>query len=229
MTDPGGWHGEIGYFDASGARTGRELFSLSRHGDGSRTLRAQCEMDDDDLVRDSLLMLAPDGKPSEAYVRIVEAGTPLGSGWYRFAGGEVEAHVLEPGCPPVLQSIRLPDEILFFGSHALANDAWLARLAETLPKGSSARLDNLVTCSLQANGGGVPAIHVTAARIEYVGDTEVEVAPGNLPCRHYRVGYGDYPPLDMWVTGPERILVRMTWGHLAGRYELLALSEDLRG
>jgi len=225
MIDPARWHGEIGYFDAGGARTGRELFSVSVHADRSRTLRAQCEMDDDALVRDCLLVLDSDEKPAEAFVRVVEGGVPAGTGWYQFSEGRVEAYTR---CPhvPVLQETRFFAEApRFFGTHSLVNDGWLARLAKGMPEGSSLALDNLVSCSLAANGGGAPNLHVTAAMLENVGAEPVHVAAGLFSCRHYRVRYGDYPPLEMWVSGPELLLVRMSWSHLAARYELLALTD----
>ena len=221
MIDKGRWQGEIGYFDAAGASTGRELFSLSLHADGSRTLRAQCEMDDDRLVRDVLLALEPDGRPGEAFVRIVEAGGSIGSGWYRFDDQGADVEIRCAGAAVETRREALPAGFGFFGSHALVNDGWLSRLAT---RGTTTKLQQLATSSLQANGGGVPAFHVTEADIEHVGDVFIEVAAGGFECAHYRVGYGDYPALDMWVTGPELLLVRMSWEHLQGRYELLQLS-----
>jgi hypothetical protein len=225
MIDRARWHGEIGYFDAGGRRTGRELFSVSIHADGSRTLRAQCEMDEDALVRDCLLVLDREEKPVEAFVRLIENGAPGGTGWYRFPGATVEARILGPDASVLLQSKSLAEDSCFFGTHSLVNDGWLARLAKDLPEGSTAALDNLVSCSLAANGGGTPGIHVTAAAIEHVGAAQVAVPAGLFRCRHYRVRYGEYPPLDMWTTGPELMLVRMAWTHLEARYELLALTE----
>lgn len=228
MIDRARWHGEIGYFDADGTRTGRELFSLSVHGDGARTLRAQCEMDDDALVRDAVLVLSPDGRPAEAFVRVVEGGTVRGTGWYRMGCGRVEADISEAGASPERRAVSLGDDgPRFFGTHSLVNDGWLARLADGLAPGSRRMLDDLVTCSLAANGGGVPDVHVTSATIEHVGAAVIEVGARAFACDHYRVGYGDYPPLDMWVSGPERLLVRMSWSHLGGRYELLGLTETL--
>jgi hypothetical protein len=219
MIDRGRWQGELGYFDSSGARTGRELFSVSVHADGSRTLRAQCEMDDDALVRDVVLALGADGLPGEAFVRIVEGGRTSGSGWYRFDGNGAEFEVRMPAGE--VRSGREEGRFPFFGTHALVNDGWLARLAA---RGTQSKLERLATCSLQANGGGVPGFHVTEASVDHVGDVPVEVAAGRFECAHFRVGYGDYQPLDMWVTGPELLLVQMSWEHLQGRYELLSLT-----
>jgi hypothetical protein len=226
MIDRARWQGEIGYFAADGSRTGRELFSVSVHADGSRTLRAQCEMDDDALVRDCLLVLDCDDKPLEAFVRVIADGARGGSGWYQFSDRGVEAHILGPHALLLPESKYLAEAPRFFGTHSLVNDAWLTRIVKDLPEGSSAWLHDLVSCSLAANGGGTPSIHATSAIIEHVGSGEVRAPAGEFACSHYRVRYGDYPPLDMWVTGPERLLVRMSWSHLASYYELLALTDS---
>lgn len=223
MTDRARWNGEIGYFDSGGARTGRELFSVSVHDNGATTLRAQCEMDDDALVRDAILVLRPDDGPAQAFVRIVESGRPAGSAWYRFRDGLVEADIDLGADPPQRESRSFATPARFFGTHSLVNDGWLARLAPELRAGESVDLFDLVASSLAANGGGPPGIFVTAASVAFVGVAEIEVQAGRFACRHYRVRYGGYPPLDMWLTGPVHLLVKMDWSHLGGRYELLSL------
>lgn len=202
MIDRERWRGEIAYLGAGGEATGRELFSVSVHADGSVTLRAQCEMDDDALVRDAILSLDAEGLPAEAFVRTVEQGRHIGSRWYRFDAAPRPR---------------------FFGTHSLVNDGWLARLGAAMRAGERRRLDGLITCSLQANGGGAPALHETSAILAYVGEERVTRPAGDFNCRHWRVGYGDYPPLDMWVTGPLDLLVAMEWRHLSARYELASL------
>lgn len=161
-------------------------------------------MDDDALVRDAILALDPAARPAEAFVRIVEHGAHRGSRWYRFDAGERPR---------------------FFGTHSLINDGWLAALGAGMARGETRRLDGLLTCSLAANGGGAPALHETAATLAYAGETSVTVPAGSFACRHWRVGYGDYPPLDMWVTGPLDLLVAMRWEHTGARYELVSLRQ----
>lgn len=195
--------GRIAYLDGSGQPTGRELFSISVHADGSRTLRAQCEMDDDALVRDALLAIGPDNRPREAFVRIVERGTHLGSRYYdsRELGGAG-----------------------YFGTHALANDAWVALLGGDLADGESRAVEGL-TCSHQANGGGVPAMLASHAVLMRLGAESLSVAAGRFDVVHWSVAYGGHTPIDFWTTGPDHVLVLMTWPHLNGRYELAQLDE----
>ncbi|MCA3254284.1 MAG: hypothetical protein INF91_01545 [Alphaproteobacteria bacterium] len=194
--------GRIAYLDAAGAPTGRELFSISVHADGSRILRAQCEMDDDALVRDALLVLDPALRPVEAFVRIVESGRAVGSRHYpeaELAGAD------------------------FFGTHALLNDAWMALLGTGLADGESRTLTGFA-CSHQANGGGVPALLPSTVTLTRIAAEPVTVAAGAFDTVHWTLTYGGHTPIDVWTTGEDAILVRMSWDHLAASYELVQLD-----
>ncbi len=219
MPDRERWSGRLAYLGANGQRTGREIFSVSVHGDGSRTLRAQCEMDDDDLVRDAHLVLGPDARPCEAYVRLVEQGAWTGSGWYRAGPGGLTAHTASPAGPG---ETSLAGDLAYFGTHALINDGWLAL---ALGDRSEGVIDG-AACSHRANGGGAPALLTSRAVVRRLPDETLTVAGGRFACRHIAISYGDYPPIDAWVTGPHALLVLMTWTHLAGRYELEHLARD---
>lgn len=193
--------GRIAYLDANGGPTGRELFSISVHADGSRTLRAQCEMDDDALVRDALLVLDADLHPVEAYVRIVEDGRAIGSRHY---------------APAVLAGAD------FFGTHALLNDAWMALPGADLADGEHRTLTGFA-CSHQANGGGVPALLASAVTLTRLGAERIAVPAGDFDTVHWTLTYAGHTPIDVWTTGEDAILVRMSWDFLAARYELVEM------
>lgn len=220
----GRWRGIIGYFADAGTRTGSEYFSVTRHAGDGATLRAVCEMDDDALVRDTVLTLGPRDLPKQAYLKTTQHGETVGTAWYRFDGQSVHADI-QPGSGPAARlTKRFGAPPRFFGTHSLVNDAWLARLMG--PGETRLEMTDLLSTSLAANGSGVPGLYQTQATISLVGEESVDVAAGRFECQHYRVAYGDYPPLDMWVTGPERLLALMSWAHLAGRYELLSLEHE---
>ena len=216
-------HGRLLYRDAAGGVTGEERFTIGEHGDGSRTLQAMCRMDDVDLVRTAMLVLDGEGLPHEAHVRIVEGGRHKGSAFYRFGEDAVEAVLAPSGDTLRLQTDRPPR---FFGTHSLVNDAWLALLGSGLAPGGTRMLENLVTCSLRADGGGQPGLFTTSAELTLVGEEPRKTAAGSFDCRHYAVRYGDYPALHMWTAGSLDVLVWMEWSHLAGNYELAELRES---
>jgi hypothetical protein len=194
--------GRLAYLDAAGNPTGRELFSISVHGDGSRTLRAQCEMDDDALVRDAILVLDAGARPAEAFVRVVENGTASGSAHFT----DLSAHD-------------------YFGTHALINDGWVSFAGAHLADGESVVVRGLA-CSHQANGGGAPKPMPSEALLTRIGAEALTVAAGRFETVHWTVTYQGHTPIDMWTTGEDRVLVLMTWDHLNGRYELVQLDES---
>lgn len=216
MSDRRRLRGEIGYFRAGGERTGRELFSMAVHADGSRTLRAWCEMDDEQVVRDVILAMAPGWTFREAYVRLVVGGRHGGSGWFRAEGAAIACDSLGREGERRSERLELEEAPRFFGTHALANDAWLAALAHK--PGTP-----VPACSAAANGATPPGIVQVPVALEALGTRPLTVAAGRFDAQGFAVRYGDYPPLTMWVSGEDLVLVRMEWSHLDGVYELVNL------
>lgn len=213
-------HGTIGYFGANGARTGSELFSISREADGASILRAQCVMDDDALVRDGLLCLDPDDAPREAFVRTIEGGQTLGSGHYRFGAAGILADIAPAHGEP--RRIERDEVCRFFGTHSLVNDGWIVRALA----GERRAEITVHANSLAANGGGVPGLYQSRAVVEEHPRERREVAAGAFDCRFVTVSYGDYPPIEMWLCDRLDLLAFMRWDYLDGHYELLSLSES---
>ena len=221
--------GTLLYRRTDGTVTGRELFSVSCHRDGSRTLRAQCEMDDDGIVRDCLLAIDAETRPTEAYVRLLADGTAAGSALFSIADDAISAVTRDAVGRLDRHSRTMPETVRFFGTHSLINDGWLTRLDPGLAIGATAELHDLPACSLAANGATPPQIETTTARLTYEGEDRVTVPAGRFAAQCYAVGYGDYPPLRAWVVGPDRLLVRMTWDFLDGVYELTHSDGALSG
>lgn len=223
MTDRARLRGVIGYFTSKGEPTGREIFALSHHADGSRTLRAQCEMDDRGVVRDCVLAVDADWRPSEAYVRTIVRGAHAGSAWFRCAVDGVHCHGVGADGAPFGEHEVIAERPGFFGTHSLVNDGWLTLLAGPGASGLT-RLASLPACSLAADGATPPRIELGSATVSYRGDEEVTVAAGYFDCRRHAITYGDFPPLETWTTGEHHLLVQMRWTHLDGLYTLQSLA-----
>ena len=82
-----------------GEETGREWFTVTKHGDGSRGFRAMCEMDDHDLLRDATYNVGPKWEPLDCFVRLTTADRFVGSSWFRFddTGAECEGYTVNEG------------------------------------------------------------------------------------------------------------------------------------
>ena len=214
--------GRIAYLDADGGSTGFELFSITAHADGSRTLSAHCEMHDDALVRDALLALDADARPVEAFIRVTEQDRWMGSAHFRRG---VTGTLATLSGPDSDVAADLPGEVDYFGTHALLNDGWVALAGGDLAPGESCTVRG-ATCSHQANGGGVPALMASDAVLTRFADETVTVAAGTFDCQHWTVAYQGHTPIDMWTTGLDAVLVLMSWDHLAGRYELAEMTDS---
>ena len=80
--------------DRKGQERGREYFTITRHADGRRTLRAYVEIDDaPNVMRDVTLSVGADWKPTDCFVRLSVGDQFKGSSWFRFDdhGAEAEA------------------------------------------------------------------------------------------------------------------------------------------
>ena len=212
--------GLIGYFRRN-VQTGQEHFSISTQADGSRTLRAECEMWDDVLLRDVTLAIDAQYRPLDAYIRLAQHSKFVGSSWYRFGDGwvECEANTVRDG--RVSQRMDWHEWPVCFGTHSLITDAWHAvhwRGVDPPPMSSP-------VSSNAANGGTGPLISTTSFLLSRVGLEQVRVPAGEFDCAHFTIAFRDYPPIHFWVTGNDHQFVRMEWGLLDANYELLEFAE----
>ena len=68
-----------------GVERGREFFTITVHGDGRRTLRAHCEIDDEpNVLRDVTLTKNRHWDTTDAFVRLSLGDEQQGSSWFYF-------------------------------------------------------------------------------------------------------------------------------------------------
>jgi hypothetical protein len=219
------------YLSHDHSETGREAFSVSVLSDGSRTLRATCEMDDFGLLRDVVQSLDSAWHPTDAYVRLAVGGRHSGAAWYRFRGGEAECHGLLAKTGPFedVQSIDRP--IQSFGSHALHADAWLIARVRACGGDLATLTGASFTTSLSAHGGSGPALlRVPPARITLrdFGIEQVKVPAGCFEAHHVRVELSEVDSFDIWASGQDCVPVRLSSDGLGQYYELVELEGDVR-
>ena len=74
--------GKLLYLHDTHGETGREWFTVTVQPSGERTVRAHCEMEDEQVLRDVVWSMDPDWRPIDAYVRLSVGGVWQGSGWF---------------------------------------------------------------------------------------------------------------------------------------------------
>ena len=225
--------GRIAYLHDELGERGREWFTITVHGDGARTVRAQCEMDDEALLRDVTYSVDGSWRPLDAFVRMVRRDTFVGSAWFRFRddGAECESFTAADG--RVSQRRELGVRPLLFAPHPLVCDGWQASAFDHSRGPGRQRLDPCSNSSSRPDGGSGPSIGIVRKDLEYVGDETITVPAGTFATRHLRIlplmpEMAHWTPLEFWVTGADCQLVRMRWDLLRSTYDLVELEGELR-
>jgi hypothetical protein len=217
--------GEIGYFHREHGLTGREAFTLSAARDGSRTARAMCEMYDVALLRDVTYTVDAAWHPRHAFVQLMLEGRSAGAGWFGFEPDAIAFEGVDAAGKR--HSARVPAEPApaVFAPHPLILDGWQSAVFD--PAGPSRQKYHSATCSLEPDGGSAPFPVFTTKVMEFVRRETIEVEAGRFDCGRFRIHphRKDWAPLEMWITGEDRILCRMDWAVLDSSYRLLKLCD----
>jgi hypothetical protein len=219
--------GQIGYFGAGGRDIGREHFQIRQTGQRQRSLLAICELPDSRMVRSCQLEVDCDRQQTEAFVRVEEDNQWLCSARYEVGTKAIEVALFRRGAAAEHKQAE-GGSSRFFGTHSLINDGWLPALTRgSGGEGGITTFANLPTCSLRGDGGGVPDLLFCSGWFEPLEDRTVKVTAGSFECQGWRVGYGEHPPLDIWLSKDLQVMVLMDWPKISCRYELLQFSNLL--
>jgi hypothetical protein len=225
--------GRIDYLHDQQGERGREWFTITAHADGARTLRAQCEMDDEDLLRDVTYSVDARWRPLDAFVRLVRQDQFVGSAWFRFhdRGAECEAFTVADG--RTSQRVELERRPTLFAAHPLVGDGWQAAAYDFSRGPGRQRLELCTNSSSRPDGGSGPSLGVVHKDLEFVGEETVTVPAGRFRARRMRIhplmpAMAHWPPLEFWVAGEDNLLVRMRWDLLESSYDLVELEGELR-
>jgi len=216
-----------------GEERGREHFTITRHGDGARSLRAHCEIDDPPAVlRDVVLSLDAELHPTDCFVRLVIAGRFEGSGWMRFGEHLAEAETFNARDGRVSQRLELDQRVRWLGAHPIAGDALAFGIYDRARGPGKQFFPNMMLTSPDHRGATGPLLYRLGFGLEYVGEEPVEVAAGRFDAFHFR--YTDtagqlpeeHPAYDVWCTADEDFvfLEGAVGGYMQTHYELVELE-----
>ena len=114
--------GKISYIHETSGETGREWFALTIQPNGTKTIRAHCEMDDDAILRDVVWTLGPDGRPIDAYLRLCVDGKLQGMAFFVFSPNRAECTTTTTNGERIHQSLDLTKPVEIFGAHPVSGD-----------------------------------------------------------------------------------------------------------
>ncbi|MEM7705275.1 MAG: hypothetical protein AAF358_06965 [Pseudomonadota bacterium] len=228
--------------DRLGAERGREQFTITRHGNGWRTLRAHCEIDDaPNVMRDVMLTVDDSWTTREAYVRLSVGDQFMGATWYRFEDrfAECEGVLADRGRFSDRVEYDQPGDL--FGTHPIQGDAWHLHSLDVSNGPTVKIFDRFLMTSLDHRGATGPELvwHDPGMRIEYVGPETVTVAAGTFDALHFCYGdrsstalgsneSGEHPPYEIWTTADgEYVLLKAgVAGYMQTHYELTDLKRE---
>ncbi|MET0366472.1 MAG: hypothetical protein ABW169_17640 [Sphingobium sp.] len=183
---------------------GYEEWTVTTHGDGSRVLRARCELHDlDTLVRDVLQSVDRDYHPQDAFVRLTINDKFFGNALYNFTDevGEYKGWSAADG--PTAGRIDIARGVRGFGTHPVMSDCWLVAHFD-LSKGPGIQtFRNNPMSSIDHRGATGPGFtETTTSSLEYYGTESVTVPAGTYDCHHFAFvnTSNNHPPYNMWVS-----------------------------
>ncbi|MEK9934170.1 MAG: hypothetical protein VW664_10515 [Halieaceae bacterium] len=183
---------------------GRERFTLTRHRNGDRVLRAFCELDDEPaLIRDVIQRVDAEFHPQDCVVRLTEGGVFKGSTWYQITDDEIRYEGLTRDEGRIAGQLEIDRSIRGFGTHALNSDAWLVARFDRSEGPCQRTFYNSPLTSLDHRGATGPALECSqGTTIEYFGEETIRVRAGSFACHHfaYVVVATDHPEYHLWVT-----------------------------
>jgi hypothetical protein len=211
---------EYGRLDSDVIR-GHEDWIVTSHPDGTRTLQAFVDLRDGDHQTNVILRVDRSFRPLDAYASFWRSGVYGGAGRYRIDGTMLHAAVSGPS-GQAAHSIAVPDRFSL-RVHPVITEGWQVwpydRSMDGPQKGV---LYNVVTIG----DPPVPGIGVLREHdIEYLGRESVTVPAGTFDTDHYKFYDGRY---DIWLWGPDDILVRYANFLNGNEYRLISLSTDFQ-
>jgi hypothetical protein len=223
------YRGKVLYVGDTVGERGREWFTVTVHGDGRRTMRAVCEIDDTEVLRDVTYSVDREWRPLDAFVRLIVKDTFMGSGWFRFADGYAECETFTAGAGRLSQRMLTIGRAPSFGAHPVACDIWHlpqfdhgtgpgrrvfpgVLMSSLLPNGASGPLLEFYP------GGGLP--------IRFHGRERVTVPAGSFETLHFSFDREGRPPQHCWCTEDDYVIVKIYSELLRTTYQLVELNRS---
>ena len=223
-----------------GVERGREYFTITVHGDGRRTLRAHCEIDDEpNVLRDVTLTKNKNWDTLDAFVRLSLGDEQQGSSWFYFGdtGADCEGWTHERG--RFSEHEAYDERPAIFGTHPIQGDAWHLAVIDRSQGPKVHAFDRFLMTSLDHRGATGPSLvwHDPGMIIEFIGEETITVGAGTFEALHFCYGErgstaqgsnetNEHPPYEVWVTADDEfvLLKAQVTGYMQTQYELVSLE-----
>ncbi|MBM3506038.1 MAG: hypothetical protein FJX65_19565 [Alphaproteobacteria bacterium] len=227
------YRGKILYIGDTLGERGREWFTVTVQEDGTRTLRAHCEIDDAEInhtrvLRDVIYTLDKQWRPLDSYVRITVNKAFMGSAWFRFSEHLVECEGYSVGEGRFSQRVETERWVRVFAPHPVICDVWHMAGWDWKNPAKTQTWPTIMSSPLP-NGASGPLIGVVDFATRYHGKERVTVPAGTFDCEHFSFPLEDRPgstPEHLWYSGPDMDFVKIRWDFAKTTYELVELQKE---
>jgi hypothetical protein len=199
---------------SDGRERGTEDFQMLVHRDGSRTLMMWHDLWARDAQFTVVLRVAENFRPLTAFASYWVANGYKGNTTFRVDGNTLTATgVSNDG--PIAQTMEVPDRFSI-GTHPVAGDGW--HLWYAAGKGAI----NLYSLEATADLAKPILGQLVEMPYEVLGEEVIETPAGKFDTTRYRL----MGATDVWVTGPDRLLVRMVMERFDREYLLTRFQQS---
>ena len=209
--------GTIAYRKIStGVATGSEEWRITVHPDGSRTLNTTNRLGPFKTQRTVVLRVAKNFRPLDLYASFWTLGAWVGTGLMTVDKNVLNAVVSSPH-GRITQQVSIPEQFAFI-PHPLQSNAWQTWAYDKSKGGpQTTKVYDLKT--RLAGPGDVlgPMYDITTT---CVGEEDMTTPAGKFRVDHFRNDSGT----DIYITGPDAILVRFIWPAVDEEYLLTLLA-----
>lgn len=210
--------GTIEYRTISDGRVnGSEDWHITVHPDGSRTLEARNRLDEAGYQRHVHYRVAENFRPLEVSAVYWVKGEWRGTGLFAVDGNDLDVMVKTPD-GLIRQSRAVPDNFSFI-PHPLSTNAWPTWYYDKAKGGPQ----TITVYDMDAGAQAVSSMmgKMYEQTIEHMGEETVTVPAGTFKTEHYNFG----GMVDMYLYGPDSILVRFIWTPADRDYVLTSLEQ----
>ena len=190
---------------SSGEVFGFEDFSVFLHPDGTRTLESRIVNNDVSLFRAVIYRVDARFRPRDCHLVLYKDGSLLGSAWVTVNEGQLTARANTMGAD-ILHRVQVPEEFSLV-PHAGASDGWHFWYLNT--KAPMVEPATGAVYMMRVNRQTAVGLlgRLIERPIQFHGRETAGTPAGRFDCDVFTFG----PPARLWVTGPDRLPVRLLY------------------
>lgn len=190
-----------------------EKYRLNVHPDGSRTVIGHTDNFDAENSINMIHRVDRNFRPLESIMAYWQGGTFNGTGLFTVRGNTLES-VIDGPLGRVTHSVTVPDGLSLV-PHPLATDSWHFWYYDKAKGGEQKAVIYNPQVSPRT---GVPVLgHLEPGAMSYEGTVDVTVPAGTFTVDRFNIDNA----VDIYLTGPDRVLVRFLWTPADADYVLV--------